>query len=224
MSLKISETFSIKEEKRPKWRRHLHLQEKVSQISRNCFSCVQPFCHSCKRTHLHKKLISPTIKGWRWWWDQPFGSNWLSNANNLLAYANDIRKNWHSGGLKSRKINLNCKFFRENFFGNWSANWRTFLFFQLQMGARKNSKIWRYYANSTIRINDYGFTLFFKSIEILKATPEGELTESWNKRRTKAGVGEQRKNLLRPLFVIRCESAAKKSWGELSWNDMPFTS
>lgn len=140
MSLKISETFSIKEEKRPKWRRHLHLQEKVSQISRNCFSCVQPFCHSCKRTHLHKKLISPTIKGWRWWWDQPFGSNWLSNANNLLAYANDIRKNWHSGGLKSRKINLNCKFFREIFFWKLERKLANILIFSASDGSPEEFK------------------------------------------------------------------------------------
>lgn len=101
ISLKIfkTERFSFFKHFLPKSQHHL--QPPQPPLPRNCFSCDQRstfLCLAChvgaaRKSHLHKKDIAPTIKGQRIergkakkGSDQPFfGSNWLSNANNLLS-------------------------------------------------------------------------------------------------------------------------------------------
>lgn len=159
---------------------HLHLQEKV--LRRNCFSCVQPFRSWCKKaTHLHTKDISSRPRFASPAGDQPFGSNWLSNANNLLGYANDIRKNWHSGGL-----NLNCKFSTivEDSF-SVAENGKNFHFSARDgMSSRRCDDYLM--PSLAIRINDYEFTQSLRQNILLEEFPAQSFLRSLRGRRGEA--------------------------------------
>lgn len=82
----------------------------------NLFMFGMPCRKSKKASHLHKKDIAPTIKGQRVERgkakrDQPFFRLQLAfKCKQPAFYANDIRKNWHSGRLKSDGKYLNCRF------------------------------------------------------------------------------------------------------------------
>lgn len=74
---------------------HLHLQEKVPR--RNCFSCVQPFCSSCKKAaHLHTKDIAPSHR-------RKMGSAlWLQLAFEMQTTC--LLCKWYSEKLAQRQI------------------------------------------------------------------------------------------------------------------------
>lgn len=68
-------------------------------------------CGRAKRAcHLHKKDISPQSEDKERSKEKREISPFSSKCKQHAFYANDIRKNWHSGRLKSSEINLNCRF------------------------------------------------------------------------------------------------------------------
>lgn len=141
----------------------------------------------------------------------------------LAKYANDIRKNWHSGRLKVRGgLNLNCKFSTiDGDFFSVAENGKNFHFSaRYGMSSRRCDDYLM--PSLAIRINDYEFTQSLRRNILLEEFPAQSFLRSLRGCRGEARLKIASTPIVTKSSVLK-ERRHSTSLGGLWCNDMLFS-